>query len=218
MAMPGQRVEQDELRARMRTVGMTHEEIAVEFAPLPAAPPRRPHRVAHGWTQQQAAHQHPGHRFASGPGPRVNAYAARAGLDPDGRAAMIAPKLCELEHWPHPNRLRPTPQLLALLAEVYGTDIHNLLDLDDREHLTPADQLLVSQTRKGLPGPGQGTDAAITAGNNRSDGLHADAAPTGGWADRFTLATVTRVHVQAVPVTTHGPSLPQEGRTVGGRR
>lgn len=52
---------------------------------------------------------------------------------------MTAPRLCELENWPQPERRRPTPRTLALLADVYGTDIHSMLDLDDREHLTPAD-------------------------------------------------------------------------------
>ncbi len=131
------RAEQDELRARMRAVGMSHDEIAVEFARRYKYRPRAAHRAAHGWTQQQAA----GH---------INAHAARRGLDPHGVASMTAPRLSELENWPVPNnRRRPTPQLLALLAEVYGTSIHNLIDLDDREHMPAADTLL-SATR---PGP-----------------------------------------------------------------
>ncbi|WP_261576489.1 hypothetical protein, partial [Frankia gtarii] len=40
------------------------------------------------------------------------------------------------------------PQMLALLAEVYGTSIDNLLDLDDREHMPPADTLLINSTRR----------------------------------------------------------------------
>jgi hypothetical protein len=59
---------------------------------------------------------------------------------------MTAPRLCELENWPHPkNRRRPTPRVLALLAEVYGTDVHSLLDLDDRQQMPPADQLLIGK-------------------------------------------------------------------------
>ncbi len=138
MNKPSQRVEQDELRTRMRAVGMTREEIAVEFARRYRLRPRAAHRVAHGWTQQQAA----GH---------INAHAARAGLDPEGTVAMTAPRLSELENWPVPLRRRPSPQILALLAEVYGTDIHSLLDLDDREHLTPADQLLINSMRRAAP-------------------------------------------------------------------
>ncbi|WP_198287111.1 helix-turn-helix transcriptional regulator [Frankia sp. QA3] len=121
----------------MRAAGMTHEEIAVEFARRYRLRPRAAYRVAHGWTQQQAAD-------------RINAHAARAGLDPDGIAAMSAPRLSELENWPVPLRRRPTPQTLALLAHVYGTSIHDLLDLDDREHLAPADTLLINDVGRDL--------------------------------------------------------------------
>ncbi|KLL10586.1 hypothetical protein BL254_17755 [Protofrankia sp. BMG5.30] len=52
MSKRSQRVEQDELRARMRAVGMSHDEIAIEFARRYKLRPRTAHRVAHGWTQQ----------------------------------------------------------------------------------------------------------------------------------------------------------------------
>ncbi|MEX5710757.1 hypothetical protein AB1484_21210 [Parafrankia sp. FMc6] len=136
MPRPSQRVEQDELRARMRAVGMSHDEIAIEFARRYHYRPRAAHRHARGWTQTQAANH-------------INAHAARVGLDPDGAAPMTGPKLSELENWPLPNnRRRPTPQILALLAEVYDTSIHNLIDLDDREHFGPADLLLIDKTSR----------------------------------------------------------------------
>ncbi len=145
----GQRVEQEELRIRMRAAGMTLEEIAVEFARRYRLRPRAAYRLAHGWTQQEAAD-------------RINAHAARAGLDPEGIAAMSAPRLSELENWPVPLRRRPTPQMLALLAHVYGTSIHNLLDLDDREHLAPADTLLIHNVGRNLSrGEPNATGAAI---------------------------------------------------------
>nr|WP_018639378.1 hypothetical protein [Parafrankia elaeagni] len=135
---PSLRVEQAELRARMRTAGMSHDEIAVEFARRYQLRPRAAYRVAHGWTQTQAANH-------------INAHAARTGLDPKGAAPMTGPRLSELENWPLPNnRRRPTPQILALLAEVYGTGIHNLIDLDDRENLAPADNLLIGKTPRTL--------------------------------------------------------------------
>jgi hypothetical protein len=114
---------------------MSHDEIAVEFARRYRLRPRAAHRVAHGWTQQQAADH-------------INAHAARTALDPDGAATRTAPWLCELENWPVPPRRRPTPQILALLAQVYGTNVHNLLDLDDRENMPPADLMLISQIHK----------------------------------------------------------------------
>ncbi len=140
MSRSSQRVvEQDELRARMRAVGMSHDEIAIEFARRYRLRPRTAHRVAHGWTQQQAA----GH---------LNAHAARIGLDSNGAApTMTSPKLSELENWPLPDRRRPTPQVLALLAEVYDTSVHNLIDLDDRENMPLADLMVISKIGKRLP-------------------------------------------------------------------
>ncbi|MCM3883524.1 hypothetical protein [Frankia sp. R82] len=134
MSRSSQRAEQEELRIRMHTAGMSRDEIAVELGRRYRLRPRAAHRLACGWSQTQAA-------------AHLNAHAARLGLDPTGRAAMTGAKLSELELWPHPMRRRPTPQILALLAEAYGTDIHHLLDLDDREHLTPADLHLLATIR-----------------------------------------------------------------------
>jgi tetratricopeptide (TPR) repeat protein/transcriptional regulator with XRE-family HTH domain len=150
------RAEQDELRARMRAVGMSHDEIAVEFARRYHYRPRAAHRHARGWTQTQAANH-------------INAHAAQAGLDPDGAAPMTGPKLSEVENWPLPNnRRRPTPQLLALLAEVYDTAIHNLIDLDDREQLTPADMLLLSRIDRAGPGEHRDRSLPVTPHNTRA--------------------------------------------------
>jgi len=72
---------------------------------------------------------------------RINAYAAEHGLDPAGKAPMTGPRLCELENFPTSRVRRLTPQTLALLAGVYGTDVHALVDLDDHERLDPSDRL-----------------------------------------------------------------------------
>ncbi|WP_261555864.1 hypothetical protein [Frankia tisae] len=136
MGRPAGRVEQDELRSRMRAAGMSQDEIAVEFARRYRLRPRAAHRVARGLSQTQAANQ-------------VNAHAARLGLDAAGSAPMTGPKLSELENWPLPLRRRPTPRILALLAEVYGTSVHSLLDLGDRENMPPADLMVISQVGKG---------------------------------------------------------------------
>jgi hypothetical protein len=66
----------------MRDLGMSHDEIAIEFARRYKYRPRAAHRVAHGWTQQQAVDH-------------INAHAARTGLDPDGAATRTAPWLSE---------------------------------------------------------------------------------------------------------------------------
>lgn len=72
------RVEQNELRARMRAVGMTHEEAAVEFARRYRLRPRAAFRHAFGWTLQEATN-------------RINAHATRTGVDPDGMPVMSPP-------------------------------------------------------------------------------------------------------------------------------
>ncbi len=128
------RAEQDDLRDRMRSAGMTYGEIATEFARRYRLRPRAAFRHAHGWTLQRASD-------------RINANAADLGIDQDGRASMTAPLLCELEHWPYPDRRRPTPRILAQLAAVYGTDVHSLLDIDDRERIPAADRLIIETTR-----------------------------------------------------------------------
>lgn len=155
MGKPSQRAEQEELRARMRAVGMAHDEIAVEFARRYRLRPRAAYRVAHGWTQQQAA----GH---------INTHGSRIGLDPEGAASMTAPWLSELENWPLPARRRLTPQILAVLAAVYGTDVHNLLDLDDREHLAPEHMLVITRMRRSAPPPppAQAGPEVLTAGQS----------------------------------------------------
>jgi len=50
--------------------------------------PRKAYRLAWGWTLDQVA-------------ARFNERAAREGTDPDGRAGMTGPHLCELENVRH---------------------------------------------------------------------------------------------------------------------
>lgn len=139
MASASLRAEQSDLRDRMRERGMSHREIAAEFARRYKFRPRAAYRHAFGWTLTQAA-------------ARINAYAAENGLDDAGRAPMSGSRLCELENFPTSTRSRRlTPQVLAVLAGVYDTDIHALVDLEDREFLTPADQLLLNSVRSFAP-------------------------------------------------------------------
>ncbi len=127
----GTRAEQSALRLGMIGAGMSTAEIAGEFIRRYRYRPRAAFRHAHGWTLMRAADH-------------INGQAARLDLDPDGRAPMTAPYLCELEHWPYPaERRRLTPQILALLATVYETDVHSLLDVHDHTRLRPADRLVI---------------------------------------------------------------------------
>jgi hypothetical protein len=144
------RAEKNALREKMRAMGLGHPEIAAEFARRYRFRPRAAWREAHGWSLKDTT-------------ARINDHSGKSGLDPGGTAAMTAAHLCEYENWPghdsEPSGRRPTPYLLALLATVYGCAATDLVDLDDREHMRPAD-LLVLETYS--PNP-QGANAQVTA-------------------------------------------------------
>ena len=132
------RAEQRVLREKMRALGMSHRQIAVEFARRYRLRSRAAWRHAYGWSQTEAAEQ-------------ISTYAAHAGLGPDGTTVtMTGPHLCEYENWPgegpEPAGRRPTPYLLSLLAAVYGCTVHDLLDVADYEHMPPADRLIVGKS------------------------------------------------------------------------
>jgi hypothetical protein len=134
------RAEQRALREKMRELGMSHRQLAVEFARRYQLRPRAAWRNAYGWSLTQAAEQ-------------INTYAARAGLDNGATVAMTAAHLSEHENWPgQGHRLtgrRPTPYLLSLLAAVYGCAVQELLDVADYEHMPAADRLILDKTSPG---------------------------------------------------------------------
>lgn len=162
-AKTGLRAEQRVLREKMRALGMSHRQIAVEFARRYRLRSRAAWRQAYGWSQTEAAEQ-------------ISTYAAQAGLGPDGTTVtMTGPHLCEYENWPgegpEPAGRRPTPYLLSLLAAVYGCTLHDLLDAADYEHMPPADRLVVGKSPHAdgqhshgrQPGPIAETEAARRA-------------------------------------------------------
>ena len=81
----GFKVDLDGLRERMRALGLSHDEIAAEVSRRFRARPREAYRLARGWAQDQAAE-------------RFNERAAREGTDPQARASMTGPHLCEAEN------------------------------------------------------------------------------------------------------------------------
>jgi hypothetical protein len=128
------RAEKRALREKMRAMGLGYREIAAELARRYRFRPRAAWREAYGWSLKEAA-------------AHINAHSGEVGLDPGGIAAMTAAHLCEHENWPghgpEPSGRRPTPYLLAVLAAVYGCTVPDLVDLADREHLPPADLLIL---------------------------------------------------------------------------
>ena len=80
----GFKAELDDLRERMRKLGMSYDEIAAEMARRYRLRPRESYRLAWGWSLNHAA-------------ARFNALAAHVGTDPQARAGMTGPHLCEYE-------------------------------------------------------------------------------------------------------------------------
>jgi hypothetical protein len=135
-AKTSERAGKRRLRETMRDMGLDHRDIAAELGRSYRLRPRAAWREAHGWSLVEAAEQ-------------INAHSAATGLDPAGNAAMSGGHLSEYETWPgngpRPAGRKPTPRLLALLADVYGCDLTELIDLADRQHLPPADLLTIGQ-------------------------------------------------------------------------
>jgi transcriptional regulator with XRE-family HTH domain len=130
----GFKAELGKLRERMRGLGFSYDEIAAEVSRRYQVRPREAHRLAWGWTLDQAAG-------------RFNDSAAREGTDPHGRASMTGPHLCEIEKWPYSER-RPSAYVLCLLAVVYDTDVLCLLDLADHESLPQQDRLILTRRQR----------------------------------------------------------------------
>jgi hypothetical protein len=135
-AKTSERREKRLLREQMRAMGLGYRDIASEFARRYKMRPRAAWRESYGWSLQDTAD-------------RINEYRGNTGLDPGGIAAMTAPHLSEYENWPghrpEPTGRRPTPYLLAVLAAVYDCAVTDLIDLADREHLRPADLLILDR-------------------------------------------------------------------------
>ncbi len=141
----GFKAELEELRERMRGLGLGHGEVAAEVGHRYQVRPREAYRLAHGWTLGQAA-------------ARFNA--AGLGTDPGGPASLTGNRLCEYEKWPHSQR-RPSVYVLVMLALVYQTSVRNLLDLADHEHLPPRDRLSLLRPE---PAAHTGPDLTMPAG------------------------------------------------------
>ena len=131
----------DDVRERMRSPGLGYDEIAADVARRHRLRPRESYRLAWGWTLGHAAE-------------RFNALAAHQGTDPQARAGMTGPHLCEHERWPDSGR-KPSVYVLLTLATMYQTDVLRLLDLADHESLAPEDRLALVRPQPravGFPG------------------------------------------------------------------
>ena len=163
-AKTSERREKRLLREQMRAMGLGYRDIAAEFARRYRLRPRAAWREAYGWSLQDTAD-------------RINEFRGNTGLDPGGIASMTAPHLSEYENWPghspQPSGRRPTPYLLAVLAAVYDCAVSDLVDLADREHLRPADLLILdkySQPPAQLAHPDHRQTALSAGTSDRAEG------------------------------------------------
>ena len=135
-AKTGERKEKRLLREKMRSMGLGYRDIAGEFGRRYRLRPRAAWREAYGWSLTETAG-------------RINDFRGNTGLDPGGIASMTSPHLSEYETWPghgpQPAGRRPNPYLLAVLAAVYDCSVTDLIDIADREHLPPADLLILDK-------------------------------------------------------------------------
>jgi hypothetical protein len=173
------RAEQRSLREKMRALGLSHRQIAVEFTRRYSLRPRAAWRHAYGWSLKNAAEQ-------------INRRAAGTGLDPSGNAAMTGPHLCEYENWPGPGPKpagrRPTPLVLALLAATYNTpDVHDLLDYADYEHIPPADRLVLDASVH-AEGQGDRTVRFKVQSQRLASTAHVDEPPRSGPSTALAMA------------------------------
>jgi hypothetical protein len=175
-AKTGERKEKRLLREKMRSMGLGYRDIAAEFGRRYRLRPRAAWREAYGWSLTDTAS-------------RINDFRGNTGLDPGGIASMTSPHLSEYETWPghgpEPAGRRPNPYLLAVLAAVYDCSVGDLIDLADREHLPPADLLILDKySQRSSPPPER------QAGE--SGRLHVGAPETGASAPLGGLAVEAR--------------------------
>jgi transcriptional regulator with XRE-family HTH domain len=145
----GFKAELDGLRERMRGLGFSYDEIAAEIGRRYRVRPRESYRLAWGWSLERAA-------------ARFNERAARQDADPEARASLTGPRLCEYEKWPHSMR-KPSVYVLFMLAEIYETDVLCLLDLADHESLPQQDRLVLLRRPRAETPFGERTVALMDA-------------------------------------------------------
>lgn len=146
---PGSKADRDALRREMTRFGCATAEIAVEMRTRWRMRPREAWRHALGLTLQDAAD-------------KLNDLGAR---HPGQAVAADASLLGKWEKWPVSSGRRPTLSVLVLLAELYGCEVEDLLDLEDRRALPESHLRVLRHTAAELA---QGREAAAPATEPRT--------------------------------------------------
>ncbi len=121
----------NQLRKEMLADGKTYEQITTAMIEEFQDRRRVAWRHAHGWAQGHVAD-------------RFNRFVG----DPNG--SMTAQRISDFERWPLARGSKPTPETLAILAEIYATHLLNLVDDDDRQNMTLREQAALAALEKQL--------------------------------------------------------------------
>ncbi|MFD9151505.1 XRE family transcriptional regulator [Streptomyces diastaticus] len=108
------------LVAEMTDLGCRREEVVAQLRSEFRVRPREAYRWAAGLTLDQVA--------------------AAIAVVTDGRLAPEGSGIAKAEKWPGPSSRRPSPSLLGALAQVYGCEVENLVDVADRLELSAAER------------------------------------------------------------------------------
>lgn len=135
----GSKADRGALRQQLLQHGSTLDDVAAEMRRRWRFRPRESYRHANGWSQDEVA-------------ARFTEVAAR--LAPGTRSApMVGTRVGEYERWPQGGR-RPSPYVLTVLAEVYGTQVRRLLDdADDRAMPEQDRAVLAALSARPAPAP-----------------------------------------------------------------
>jgi transcriptional regulator with XRE-family HTH domain len=125
----GSKADRVALRQQMLDAGHSLDDVAAEMRRRWKFRPRESYRHANGWSQDEVA-------------ARFTEVAAR--MAPGTRSApMVGTRIGEYERWPQGGR-RPSPYVLTVLAEVYGTDVRALLDQADDRNMPEQDRAVLA--------------------------------------------------------------------------
>lgn len=118
----------------MRTRGASWADVTRELGRSFGLRPRTAARHARGWTLAETAE-------------RLSQVLGRTGMDRTGRASVANSRISDWESWPIGGR-RPTPAMLAALAELFEVPVSDLLDAADMEAMPAADRLVLQSASR----------------------------------------------------------------------
>lgn len=120
---------QQALLQDMRRMGLAIDNIVAELSRKYSLRPREAYRIARGLTPQDAV-------------ARFNGYLARTGPRTEGRLTDEELRRYETAH---DGGSVPSLATLSLLAQVYDTEVRNLVDFDDRVNLPARERALLDR-------------------------------------------------------------------------